>query len=154
MPLRPEKGLREDEETKTAYEILVRPLRREDTVVVFNPETAKEYSRHIEVVRTELRRKRIYPHFFSLLRILKSKSRKVPAEEHSFEIAGEPIGRKDIHLLNSAKTGALTFGEKEALILTFAEDVYQVREAKNGMGVVMRIINMKNRDDVGYLQAV
>jgi len=48
----------------------------------------------------------------------------------------------------------LRFGEKEAFILTFAEDVYRVREAKNGGGVVIRTINMKNRNDMGYLQAL
>lgn len=79
--LEDEKTLKRNYETRIAYEILVKLLKEEDTVVVFNSETAKEYSRHIEVVRTELRRKRIYPHFFSLLRILKSKSRKVPAED-------------------------------------------------------------------------
>ncbi|USS40450.1 hypothetical protein NF865_09115 [Thermococcus aggregans] len=61
--------------------------------------------------------------------------RKVPTENHEFEIEGEAIGRKDYHLLNSAKTGALKFKVEDAFVLTFAQDVYRSKKAKNGHGL-------------------
>jgi len=151
--LEAEKGLRNEEETRTSYRVLVGLLRGEETVVVFNPETLREYSRHINTLKVELGKRRVYPQSFSLLKIVMSKSRKVALQRHSFEISGEEIGRKDVHLLDSAKTGALTFGEKTAIVLTFAEDVYRAKEAKNGQGVVIKIVNMGNKKEVENLLA-
>lgn len=136
-----------DEETKTAYEVLVKLLENDSVVIVVNKETAKEYSRHIETVRTEVRRKRIHPQFFQLLRAIKAKSRKVPSEEHEFDVKGEPVGRKDLHLLNSAKTGALKFHTKEAFVLTFAQDVYRGKEARNGKGVIIYLLNLRDKSE-------
>ncbi|MFA4700939.1 hypothetical protein [Pyrococcus kukulkanii] len=140
--LEAEKELREDKEVKIAYIILAKLLNKENIIIVANPSLIKEYSRHIEAIRRSVGKKRGTPSFL-LLRLIKQKMKKVPREEHFFEFTGEPIGRKDYHLLESAKTGALMEGEKEAYILTFAEDVYRAKEAKNGEGVTIKVIDMK-----------
>lgn len=145
--LEAEKNIRSDRETLTAYEVLIKLLSSDAMVLVLNEETAKEYSRHIEAVRQEIRRKRIHPQFFSLLRIIKAKSQKVPVEMHEFIIKGEPVGRKDVHLLNSAKTGALKFNTKKAFVLTFAQDVYRGEEARNGKGVVVYLLNLRDENE-------
>ena len=152
--LEAEKDLRADEETKTAYEVLMKLLKNDSVVIVVNKETAKEYSRHIETVRTEIRRKRIRPQFFQLLRAIKAKSRRVALEDHEFVIKGEPIGRKDLHLLNSAKTGALKLKTKEAFVLTFAQDVYRGKEAKNGKGVIVYLLNLRDSEERKHLEAL
>ena len=150
--LEAEKNIRSDKETMTAYEVLIKLLSSDTVILVLNEETAKEYSRHIEAVREKIRRKRIYPQFFSLLRIIKAKSKKVPVEVHEFTIKGEPVGRKDLHLLNSAKTGALKFNTKKAFVLTFAQDVYRGKEARNGEGVVIYLLNLRNENERKMLE--
>jgi len=145
--LEAEKNIRSDKETATAYEVLVKLLSSDTVVLVLNEETAKEYSRHIEAVRREIRRKRIHPQFFQLLRAIKAKSRKVASERHEFNIKGESVGRKDFHLLNSAKTGALKFKTKKAFVLTFAQDVYRGEEARNGEGVVVYLLNLRDENE-------
>lgn len=150
--LEAEKNIRSEEETRAAYEVLTKLLNSNPVVLVINEETAKEYSRHIEAVRTEIRRKRIHPQFFPLLRAIKAKSRKVPLKRHEFEFKGEPVGRKDIHLLNSAKTGALKFKTKKAFVLTFAQDVYRGEEARNGEGVVVYLLNLQNENERNILE--
>ena len=152
--LEAEKNIRSDRETIIAYEILAKLLSSDAVVFVLNEETAKEYSRHIETVRQEIRRRRIYPQFFSLLRVIKAKSKKVPVEMHEFNLKGEPVGRKDIHLLNSAKTGALKFNTRKAFVLTFAQDVYRGKEARNGEGVIVYLLNLKDESERKMLEDI
>jgi len=152
--LEAEKNIRTDGEAVTAYGVIAKLLKSESVVLVINDETASEYSRHIEAVRRQIRRKRIYPQFFQLLRAIKAKSRRVALEDHEFVIKGEPIGRKDLHLLNSAKTGALKLKTKEAFVLTFAQDVYRGKEAKNGKGVIVYLLNLRDSKERKHLEAL
>ena len=123
-------------------EKLVKFIKQKDVVVVYNSETVKEYSRNIESIKSAIRRKlRINPSF-SLLRMLNKRRRKVPDEEFEFEFEGEPVGRKDIHLINSAKSGALKYGVSEALVISVAEDVCRGKAAKNGKGVRITILDL------------
>ncbi len=99
---------------KKFYGLLVDLLKNNDVVVVLNSETSKEYYRHIQAVKNNVSRKiRVNPSF-SLLRILKKVRRKVEDAEYDYTFEDEPVCRKDLHLLNTAKAGALTFGEPEA----------------------------------------
>ncbi len=86
-----------------ASKLIARLLQRKDVVFVANSETKREYYNHLESLKKELAKMRIHPQSFGLLRALMPKLRTVLDENHSFEFAGEPIGRKDYHLLNSAK---------------------------------------------------
>jgi predicted nucleic acid-binding protein len=62
--LEEEKKIRENEENRKAYEVLVRLLSSGRAVIVFNPKTIEEYSRHINAVRAKLG-KRMSPAFSS-----------------------------------------------------------------------------------------
>ncbi len=115
-------------------------------MVVFNSETIKELSRHINPVKDEIRKiYRINPSF-KLLRLLNKVCHKVNDVEFSFEFEGEPVNRKDLHLLNSAKAGALEFGEIEAYVVTVAEDVYRGKIAKNSKNIKIYILNMLSQE--------
>ena len=87
--LEEEKKIRESEETRRAYEVLVKLLSSGRAVIVFNPKTIEEYSRHINAVRAKLR-KRMSPAFSLLRIIMKSKAIHVPLEKHSFELTSSP----------------------------------------------------------------
>jgi len=138
--LEAEAEIKSDEVRKKLLKSLLKIFRWKDIVVVFNSETISEYSKHIEVVRKEImRRSRINPSF-RIMRMLNKVRRKVPDRMFDFEFEGEPVGRKDFHLLNSAKSGALQFKTSIALVITIAEDVYRGNIAKNGEGVEILII--------------
>lgn len=124
-----EKALKENEETKIAYEVLSRLLNKEEGIFVVNTKTRQEYYRHLEELKRQLKQIRLYPQSFPLLRSLKLKLRIVEDVEYNFEIFGEQVGRKDYHLLNSAKSGALKFEEQVAFVLTFAQDVYRGKKS-------------------------
>ena len=112
----------------------------------FNSETIKELSRHINPVKDEIRKiYRINPSF-KLLRLLNKVRHKVNDVEFSFEFEEEPVNRKDLHLLNSAKAGALEFGEIEAYVVTVAEDVYRGKIAKNSKNIKIYILNMLSQE--------
>ncbi len=149
--LEAEKEFKDDEETRKSYRLLLQLLKNPEVIFVVNPETKKEYYRHLEALKTEIRRRRIVPQSFSLLRLLRPKLKTVKLERHEFSFEGKAVGRKDMHLLNSAKSGALLFGESKAIVLTFAEDVYRAIRAKNGKGILVRIINLKSKEDVEEL---
>ena len=140
--LEQERSIREDEETKIAYQLILKILSSKEVIIVANSETKKEYFKHLEHLKNEIRRRRIHPQSFTILRLLKLRLHTVEDVEHSFEFSGDPIGRKDIHLLNSAKQGALVFNESSAYVLTFANDVYRGRVAKNGEGVEIFLMNL------------
>ncbi|KUK28084.1 MAG: Uncharacterized protein XD61_1381 [Thermococcus sp. 40_45] len=147
--LEEEKGLKGDEGTKLAYEIITEliKIKHEDIIFVINEDTASEYYRHLEALKKRLKQSRITPQSFKLLSSILRKMRKVPTENHKFEIEGEAIGRKDYYLLNSAKTGALEFKVEDAFVLTFAQDVYRSKRAKNGHGVTIYLINLKDEKE-------
>lgn len=152
--LEAEKELKDDEETRKSYQLLLQLLKNPEVIFVANSETKGEYYRHLEALKTEIRRRRIVPQSFSLLRLLRPKLKTVELEHHEFSFEGEAAGRKDLHLLNSAKSGALLFGENEAIVLTFAEDVYRAIRARNGKGIVVRIINLKSEEDIEELKVL
>ena len=145
--LEEEKGLKGDEETKLAYEIVTELIKRGNVIFVTNADTASEYYRHLEALKKQLKQLRIAPQSFKLLSSILRKMRKVPTENHEFEIEGEAIGRKDCHLLNSAKTGALKSKVENAFVLTFARDVYRSKKAKNGHGITIYLINLKDEKE-------
>ncbi len=145
-----EKSIKTDDESRKAYEFIVKLLCRRDVIFVANSETKHEYYNHLESLKRELAKMRIHPQSFGLLRALIPKLRTVADENYSFEFSGEPIGRKDYHLLNSAKSGALMYKQMFALILTFAKDVYRGKEAKNGKGVRIRMINLAEDIDTFF----
>ena len=126
-----EREFTDDEVRRKACEFLIKLFKRKDIVVVFNSETIREYSRHINIVRDEVKNAVKVNPSFRLLRMLNKVRHKVDDLEFSFEFEGELVNRKDLHLLNSAKAGALEFGEAEAYVITVAEDVYRGKTAKN-----------------------
>ncbi|MCD6139763.1 MAG: hypothetical protein J7J05_02270 [Thermococcus sp.] len=150
--LEEEKGLKGDEETKLAYEIVTELIKCGNIIFVINADTASEYYRHLEALKKRLKQSRIAPQSFKLLSSILRKMRKVPTENHEFEIEGEAIGRKDCHLLNSAKTGALKSKVENAFVLTFAQDVYRSKKAKNGCGITIYLINLKDEKERKLLE--
>ncbi|WP_290899740.1 hypothetical protein [Ferroglobus sp.] len=48
--------------------------------------------------------------------------------------------------MNSAKAGALEFGEIEAYVVTVAEDVYRGKIAKNSKNIKIYILNMLSQE--------
>ncbi|GAB6101159.1 hypothetical protein JCM16138_03820 [Thermococcus atlanticus] len=152
--LEAEKELKDEEETRRSYRLLLQLLKNPEVTLVANPETKREYYRHLETLKTEIRRRRIVPQSFSLLRLMRPKLKTVELKNYEFSFEGKEVGRKDIHLLNSAKSGALLFGEKKAMVLTFAEDVYRAIRAKNGKGIVVKIINLRSEEGIGELKVL
>lgn len=136
-----EKSIKTDDESCRAYEFVAKLLQKNVTFVA-NSETKREYYRHIEALKSKLGKMRVYPQSIALLRQLIPKLKAVPDENYEFEFIGEPIGRKDYHLLNSAKSGALRFREYCAFVLTFARDVYRVKCARDGKGIEVVTINL------------
>jgi len=149
-----EHELTDDEVRRTAYELLMRLFKRKDIVVVFNSETVSECSRHISAVKGEIRRVIKVNPSFRLLRMLNKVRRKVNDLEFSFEFEGEPVNRKDLHLLNAAKAGALEFGEAKAYVITVAEDVYRGETAKNGKNVKIRLLNMFSEEFSSFVKTL
>jgi len=86
-----EKSIKIDDKSKKAYEIIIEFLQRKDTIFVANSETKCEYYRHLENLKNEIRRKRIYPQSFGLLRSLMFRLRTVPDRNHSFEFTGNQL---------------------------------------------------------------
>ncbi len=146
-----EHELVDDKVKRIAYEFLMKLFMRKDIVVVFNSETIKEYSRHISAVKGEIRKTSKINPSFRLLRMLNKVRRKVVDLEFSFKFEGEPVNRKDLHLLNSAKAGALEFGEAEAYVITIAEDVYRGKNAKNGKNIKIYLLNMFSEDFYSFV---
>ena len=149
-----ERELTDDEVRRNACEFLMKLFKRKDIVVVFNSETIREYSRHISTVKDEVRRVIKVNPSFRLLRMLNKVRHKVNDLEFSFEFEGEPVNRKDLHLLNSAKAGALEFGEAEAYVITVAEDVYRGKTAKNGQNVKIRLLNMFSEEFSSFVESL
>lgn len=145
--LEAEKGLREDEETRESYQLILHLIENSKVVFVANSDTKEEYYRHLEALKTEIRRRRIVPQSFSLLRLLRYKIKVVETNSHEFSFEGKPVGRKDLHLLKSAKEGALFLGKRDAVVITFAEDVYRGKNARNGKGVVIHLINLRDKNE-------
>lgn len=140
--LEAETGIKSNKTRKKLLKTLLDILKWENIVVVFNTETIREHSKHIEVIRREIKsRSRINPSF-KILRMLNKVRRKVPDKNFDFEFESNPVGRKDLHLLNSAKSGALQYKTTTALVITIAEDVYRGKTAKNGEGVEIILKNL------------
>ncbi|WP_456326240.1 hypothetical protein [Palaeococcus sp. (in: euryarchaeotes)] len=43
---------------------------------------------------------------------------------------------------------------KEAFVLTFAQDVYRGKEAKNGKGVIVYLLNLRDSEERKHLEAL
>jgi len=149
-----EHELADDKVRRIAYEFLMKLFKRKDIVVVFNSETIREYSRHISAVKDKIRRTSRTNPSFRLLRMLNKVRHKVSDLEFSFEFEGEPVSRKDLHLLNSAKAGALKFSEAEAYVITIAEDVYRGKTAKNDKNVKIHLLNMFSEEFYSFVMSL
>ena len=137
---------------KRFYKILAGLFKNNDVVVVLNSETGREYYRHIQAVKNRVSRKTRVNPSFSLLKIFKKVRRKVEDAEYEYTFEGEPVCRKDMHLLNSAKTGALTFGEPVAYVITAARDVYCGKSARNGKGIKIYLLNLFDENDLEIIE--
>ena len=64
--LEEEKGLKGDEETKLAYEIITELIEHENIIFVINRDTASGYYHHLEVLKKRLKQLRIHPTVFQI----------------------------------------------------------------------------------------
>jgi len=65
-----EKSIKIDDESQKAYGFIAGLLQRKDVIFVANSKTQEEYYNHLESLRNKLRRLRVYPQSFGILRAL------------------------------------------------------------------------------------